>query len=117
MAQPNRQELAANRLGELSEQSMPFYEARQKLLDQGFSPDEIACGAYMYHRTQEPEESPDDSEKIKAYLTARPEAADKIANAFISLDKTKTGVSSSIGAFGKHVMTQVPAAIERVNLF
>lgn len=92
----DRQASAIKRLHELHQQGVPFFKAREILLGEGFTKNEIINGAFQFRQTDHTEESVAANKKLKDYLTAHPEAADKIARSFATLVKNKEENSAKI---------------------
>jgi hypothetical protein len=98
----DKRQQVLERLQSLHEQNVPFFYARNTLLEEGYTPLEIINGAYLFK--EEPKVA--DSEQLKKFLSENPDAAEKIANAFILLEQNGTVANEqykSIEDFSKYL--------------
>jgi hypothetical protein len=110
--QPDKQQQALARLKELHAQSIPFIEARDILLKEGFTSLEIINGAYLFNRS-DPNENPTlEQQNLNIYMKEHPETADELVATFSQLEtehETTDKEAQSIDGFGRHLQHFIEA--------
>src|SRR5579884_4548553 len=83
---PEKQQAALARLRELHAQSIPYIEARDILLKEGYTPLEIFNGAYLFNKADPNEDTTLEQKNFNDYMLAHPEKQEEIIDGFTALE-------------------------------